>query len=953
MHHIPYKTQPKKQMGKITNDLKKSYPQFLPVTKILESFAKGHSIILSNAEIDEKDSFRFISSRLFAIDVDDDHKETIPEEVLFRLKDKLVGLFFTFSHGIKGNRYRLLFQLDQTINDQSQMRAIIELVATDLHAMGLPVDLKITHPLQVVRGGKSYQLVNENNKLNTQELLERVKKEQAKRQHELYEGLSNLTPINFEALKEMAETIGYLPSGDGYETTQLWKRLIYGIKHYANAGFITQEEGFQLFDIISGGEQSQKAWERLKPRGEAKIGSLVNEAKKRGYKGKYYHYTNEQEITKDYNEEEIKVKRYLPVEVAKEIILRKQRILIDSPTGSGKTTSFLDAFKELATERNHFYIFSAPTIALTEQNSLSHKIRAVKGETKNLFKMINQDVKSGKRIFIATYDMTPRLIEFLRLIEKNITFTLVVDELHKFITDYNYRYDAIRKLNEISQQAISFIGLSGTIDDIYKNEFDTVIRINNGNPQSPCQEFAVYMYDKKDNALAELAQLIEVWTTRRKLLVYIQNKKKIEYLKNVLRRKGIKVRTINASSKSNNTYKQLIESETVDNDVQVVLTTSVIADGVNIQNDMEWEVIAVSNDFSNLFNYSAIKQISNRLRNPYRRFSLFMQEPKNNNQDLFSLDAAYNRRRTIAERILKEINNHAYFDPQLFRASQIERLYGIYLSFEKHLAIDTLYLRHSVSQEQSRYFAGARYAFVRATEKALHIKQAGILNISKEIAAKSLDLAFTQQVLKELEEIDIEKELAKKQTISSTFTREVYDYFVNDEQEHLNRVKKDFTDTHYACLSKLTKIADYETCKKIVSSIERAADTHHFYNHIRYLTETIYLYSVNRPNKTRKVLDLLLEINEFVTSEEYQKLVEKISKKTKLQTKDIKTVEKMVVFETSRNKKDRFKKVTSLITVDHIAKTFKIPSEQVKKVALNYAERQTKTFHTVIKSKLI
>jgi hypothetical protein len=952
VHPTPFKHQPKSEMGKITNDLKRSYSEPLPITKILDLFAKGHCILLSNAEVDHDNRFRFISSSVFAIDIDDKKEIFSPEEVLFTLKDKLSGLFYTFSHGIEGNRYRLVFQLDRSVNDELKMKGIIELINNDLKALGLPVDSQAKNPLQVVRGGKAFVLVSESNKLNTNELLERVQQENKKRQQDLYKEFEKeLRPVPFKELKTMAETVGHIPSGSGQG--ELWKRLVVGIKHYKNTGHITDEEGFELYDIISGGEQSQRSWETLRAHGQATIKSLIYEAQNKGYKGKYTYYGNDEPVEETYEKEIIKVKQYVPTEIAKEILCRNQRILVDSSTGSGKTTSFLNAFKELESDRKHFYIFATPTIALTLQNAGKHNIMSIKGQTKNLFPKIFGYVKSGRRAFISTYDMAPFLIEILRSIEKHITFTLVVDEMHKFITDYDlsYRYEAIKNLYEVSKKATSFIGLSGTIDDIYKNEFERVITIDNNNPQSPCQEVAVYTYEKKANAMVELVQLIEVWTKKRKLLIYIQSKRKIEQLKKILRRKGITVRTINANSKSNTTYKQLIEGETIDPNVQVLLTTSVIADGVNIQNDMEWEVIAVCNEFSNLFNYSSIKQISNRLRNPYRRFSIYMQQPKNTDQQLFKLENAYNFRLGIAERITKEINEHPYFDPRLFRTSIIERRYGIYQGTEG-LEIDTLFLRHAVSKEQERYFHNFRLAFIRAVEKALHKKSNEILNITKEIESKRLDLTFTQEILKELEEQELQEQKEKTSGIKAAFTEEVYKAFLQDKENTLEEFKEQVAPMHYSCLYKLTKIADYQSCFKIVSGVKRDADTHAFYNRIRYLTEGFYLMALNRPNKTKNVLQRLLNLQELISNHDYEKRLEKIAKQTRTTKKDVKEVEKMIQFETQRNMKERFKRVTGLITVESIAEEFNLPVETVKKIALNYAKTKGEIFETIVKSKL-
>lgn len=970
IHPTPFKHQPK-SLGIVTNEIKTLYSDYVPVTKILDYFGRGHCIMLSNAEVNQNNELVFLSASLFAIDIDDDRKVTAPEEVLVKLKDKATGLFYTFSHGIKGNRYRLLFQLDRTVTDEAKMRSIIELVANDLKKMGLPVDTQAKNPRQIVRGGKSYILTNENNKLNTDELLERVKEQNIKRQQELYKDFEKeLRPVPFDVLKEMAGIIGHIPTGTGQG--ELWKRLVVGIKHYANTGHVTQDEGFELFDIISGGEQSQRSWETLKTRGQATIGSFIHEAKERGYKGKYTYYANDEKIEESFERETIKVKKYISTEIAKNILTSNQRILVDSPTGSGKTTAFINAFKDLENDSNHFYIFAMPTIALTEQNAHKHGILAIKGQTKDLFKMVYQHIQKGKRIFITTYDMTPILIEFLKDIRERISFTLVVDELHKFVTDYdtNYRYEAIQNLYKVSRLAKTFIGLSGTIDDIYKNDFDKVIRIDNGQPNSPCQDFAVYIYENRKDAMVELAQLIEIWSAKRKLLIYIQSKDKIEQLKTVLQRKGVTVRTINANSKSNRTYKELVDRETIDGKVQVLLTTSVIADGINIQNvkrdengnimydkngkeifDSEWEVIAICNDFSELFNASSLKQISNRLRNPYRRFSVFMQEPKTKEQIMFKIDNAFKYRHEIAQNIAKEINNHPYFDMRMFRKSVIERRYGIYPGIEV-LEIDTLFLRHAVSKEQEHYYRKFRFAFIKAIEKVLHTQVKGILNITKEIKANRLETTFFREILEDLAEQNKQKEQRKTESIKTAFTEEVYSAFKDENEIILEDFKRTVSHRQYACLSIISEIADFQTCKSVVKEVNRDADTHKFHSKIRSLTDSIYFKHINRPSKTKQVFKQLLKLTEFITNQDYSKAIDKMATKLKVSIEDIKAVEGMVQIETKRTKKDRFKRVSEPISVKTIAEEFGLTVEQVKQTALNYAKTQGSTYEKIVRIEL-
>lgn len=956
VHPTPFKEQPKHwQMGMITNDLKHSYGEPLPVTKILDYFANGHSIMLCDVETDQNNSFRFISSSLFAIDIDDDNYITDPEEITEKLKNEITGLFYTFSHGIKGNRYRLFYQLDRRVTDEREISGIIELVAMDLKKMGLPVDTQAKNPLQIVRGGKKSVLINAENKLNTDALLERVKAVSLKKQKELYnEFEKELRPVPFNSLKDMAEHIGHIPTGSGQG--ELWKRLVVGIKHYANAGYITSDQGFELFDIISGGEQPPKAWDKLKASGRATIKSFIYEALERGYKGKYAYYSNDDETVQDYNYEKIKVNKYIPIEVAKALIQSNQRILIDSPTGSGKTTQFVTAFKELATEKKHFYIFAAPTIALTDQIANNHKVRAIKGKTENLFKLVAQDVKNKQRVFISTYDMVPILVDFLETIDHKTKFTLIVDELHKFVTDYefNYRFDAIQRLYELSKQAKTFIGLSGTVDDIYKNEFDKVIKIDNGVPQSPCQEFAIYTYEKRKDALIELTKLIEVWTSQRRLLIYIQSKDKIEQLQTVLRRKGIKVRTISASKKSNLTYKQLVETSTIDKNIQVVLTTSVIADGVSIENegDIDWEVIAVCNDFSNLFNYSALKQISNRLRKSYRRFSLFMQEPKSEDQIPFKLESAYQHKISRANEFVEELNALPYFDLRLFRASTIEKRYGIYPGMYG-LTVDSLFLRHSVAKEQERYYSKFRFAFINVVEKALHTKSAGILNVSEEIRKQRLELTFIQQVLEQLVEQKKEQETAKIENIAKEFNKNVYQAFLDDDEAILSEFKKNASPLHYSCLKRVTKIASYETCKIVVSKVKRKNEVNAYYDDIAGLVDACYMLSIHRPTKTRQAFLLLLSLTDFVTKIEFENQLTAIAKKIRVTIADVKGVKKMISFEEKRTKSERLKRVSGPITAEAIAKKYGLTVEAVIESAIKFAKKQSKTVEIAVRNQLI
>ncbi|MFC3526241.1 DEAD/DEAH box helicase [Marinococcus halophilus] len=413
----------------------------------------------------------------------------------------------------------------------------------------------------------------------------------------------NHKPLPFDELKRMCEAIGHIPTSAG--RGQEWNQCVYAIKHYVEMKMIADEEGRQLFDIISGGEATEKQWNAIKPRGEATIGTLIHKAEEQGFKPSARTFQASISYGQTYTADRLEVKGYLQAKDIKPLIEEGGSILLDSPTGSAKTTSVIDAFQEIASKQKHFYVFACPTVALTDQVANDHSLRSVKGQTERVMANAMRDARQGKRVFVSTYDKVPALIEHLRRVYPELTFTLAIDEYHKLVSDYDYRYRAISDLKAVQGQAENVLALSGTPEDIDKNEFDRVVKVNTGRNGSPCNEFGVYTFEYRKNALTEITELLKVRVQHHgwRVIVYMQSKANIDRVKQALRKAGIKTHVIDASKKSNSEYKNIVENGTIDDDVQVLLTTNVIADGVSIYNELDWEVIAVADgEHSPLFN---------------------------------------------------------------------------------------------------------------------------------------------------------------------------------------------------------------------------------------------------------------------------------------------------------------------------------------------------------------
>lgn len=962
VHAQSYQRQPQKaEMAKITNDMKKTYSEQLPLSTILQYFGNGQCVILSDTDVDAQNNLCFVSTKLFAIDVDDDDEQTDVREVASMLEGKLAGLFYTFSHGIKGNRYRLVFQLDQVVTDENSLKGIAQVMANELIDMGIPADKQALNPRLPIRGGKRAEMIDAQSFIRTEEYLQKAKQAAEEIIHTVQTNTKagSSEPIPFSELERMVEAIGPLPHGQDEQTSATWKKIVYAIKSYTLSGHITEEEGLQLFDTISGGEAKLNQWNAIK-NPFANIGALINEAKRHGFTFRKSAFSQYKPIENSYETGTIQTRGKLTPEDIAPLLERESWILLDSPTGSGKTANTMKAFQQTASTQPHFYIFASPYVTTTEQVASIHNCRAIRGETERLFKNLYADAKKGVRTFVSTYDQVPNTIRTLRNAYPGMTFTIAIDEYHKVVTEYDYRFRAIRGMLDTAESADTVLALSGTVTDINKNDFDEVISVHTGTHTSPCQEFMVYTFRKRNKAIAELVELLETWVTSkthgRRMLVFLQSKEKIQQVKKSLQYKGIKVRALNASDKRNPTYRSIVEKEVIEDEVDVVLTTNVIADGVNIFNELDWETLVVSDpQLSPMFNASTIKQMSNRFRNPYRRFSVFIHEPKEEEIKPFHIEGAYRFRLDIARRITDAINTSINYQKELFHEGPIERNYGVYQTASGRITFCKDRNRFLAAQTKEFYYRQQRNAFIAEVEKELRMKKQGTVDVSKEIEEKRLaEMLETQAVIEEAEAELQQTEDEKKQNILHTFTPKVYHAFRDEDEGTLKAFKRQAAGIHYSCLSKVSSILSFEACQNVVSTVNGRVDTHKAYQALDRFVEGAYLLQVHRPSKSREALLLALNLGEgkYLESKTFAKQEKEIAKKIKVQQKDIREVLKMANIEQTRTKHERKKRVAGFKGVRVIAEENNLTHAQVIEGLINLARRKGQTYETATKAQI-
>jgi superfamily II DNA or RNA helicase len=959
---------PEKEMGMVTNSIKEiKYPQPYSPKRLLHALGNGHCVLLSNFTLNENNEFIFLSASAFTVDVDDDDKITNPKEVLEKLKHICTGLFPTFSHGIKGNRYRLFFQLDQAITNEDDFKALVDCVWMHLKGLGIPVDESgaLKSPTQIIRPGiLGYEINDSSTTLSVskwmpiaKERAERLQKERDAEQKNRAKAFKDtiIEAPTYEEMKEMCEAIGYIPSGEGLKEN--WYQVVYALKNEVILGNLSEQEGFELYCIVSGNEGTERNWNGLKPRGLVTVGSIVRLAKESGYKRKHKYKYAMRETPEIIPVEHLKVNGKLDTQTMKKLIQRKQSLLIDSPTGSGKTFSSIDAFKELNKEdfangeNFHYYIFSAPTIPLTEQVAKKYDVVGITGETKNLHREMSiQVVKHGTRVFACTYDKTA---EIIRILEEmfdyaydGITpkFTVVIDEMHKFTEAYNYRYTAIDKIKSIAEKTVSFIGISGTCEDILKDDFEALIKIDTGNRKSPCLNYRVFTYENsKTDFDVMLIPVIRGLLKQTRVLLFINNKKRIERIKDILRKEGIKTQVVTSDSKKSPTYMDVVENETIADDIQVLITTSVLADGVNIQNKLQWSCLVVSDSSSPFFNPSTIKQISNRFRGDYHYFVLYMHRPNPNHMDTnrFNIETEYRYRKNVVSNYVDYLNQEFSDDEyKQFMPSLIEKNNGIYYKSQTENAIisfNPLFVRHESMKRKENFYQLFRNAFIHEVGKQLGIEVSGIYSVNEEVEKNGSDLSKLFEIVEALQEQEKKENAELRQAFSTFFDQDIYQAFLKNDDELLEVFKNYVHPEQFTATRRNVTIADFEVCKTVGEKIKRKADTNKYFNQIKALADIAYFENVSKKSVTKKVYqELMKNVGELYSSTDFKDLIEKkLPKKLKVQPKDVKDGLQLFHESHTRVTKERRVQITPL-TVEIVAEVHSIPEKAVRNSIIKY-----------------
>lgn len=242
-------------------------------------------------------------------------------------------------------------------------------------------------------------------------------------------------------------------------------------------------------------------------------------------------------------------------------------------TGQGKTTWICEAVKGLK-------IILVPTVSLVK--GIRHDYGA------SAFFQDAKDVQEGDELIVCTYSSFPKLLKIMEKWDINpiSDYALFFDEYHNNAVSASPLYRGY-ELNCIADNLHLFKSrtmLTGTNFPILHPVFQKfeVIRVNWKNlPIKRCQPV------EYNNIYAAVGNRLD---RNGKNFIFLQNKREegqLGDLMEYLSMKGWdekKIWKINADEKDNVHYQRLIENKMVDEDIEIVICTSVISEGVTIKN---------------------------------------------------------------------------------------------------------------------------------------------------------------------------------------------------------------------------------------------------------------------------------------------------------------------------------------------------------------------------------
>lgn len=266
--------------------------------------------------------------------------------------------------------------------------------------------------------------------------------------------------------------------------------------------------------------------------------------------------------------------------------------LIEAPTGSGKSTLMLDYLAKQGP-----VLMLVPVVLQIRQLQVIYKDRAdlvvLSGSDNANAKDKADRMKdiAGKSI-VATYDLLPQILNVV----DSKKYTLVVDEVHKVYAAGSYRDEALnpvlasllsKNFKQVVVCTATYTPMMGKLAGIVP---DSWFKVFPAEPRQRSLEVIRYTQYSTYHWLKHVMSRLESMKAKgcRKLVfVRLNSTKRMEQAAEYLEQEKYKVLIVSRGTAGKAAVKQTLEQERLLEKYDVVLTTSIMDEAINLQNETQ------------------------------------------------------------------------------------------------------------------------------------------------------------------------------------------------------------------------------------------------------------------------------------------------------------------------------------------------------------------------------
>ena len=287
--------------------------------------------------------------------------------------------------------------------------------------------------------------------------------------------------------------------------------------------------------------------------------------------------------------EQLQVNKYLDERRTEfdALITAHKRLAVQAPTGSGKTTFFMQYAKRTEVRM----VLAVPTVNLVKQVAKQHGAYGLHGN----YRIQKVQKANNAQVVVCTYDTLCHVPDLWRRL-------LVIDEAHNLINQFgetyrtvrHFRAETLRKCVQLIDTAAQTVLLSGTMPNLLCRalEFTRVDVARASNPDVRVFDIEAEQSSAEGLAKCLLSQLAELdWRKPQLHVVFWNHTDQIEQVKNtlidmeLLQPEEIAVITRRHYNDGHTEgLNEIIRYQKVNTGIKLLLCTCLISEGVNIKN---------------------------------------------------------------------------------------------------------------------------------------------------------------------------------------------------------------------------------------------------------------------------------------------------------------------------------------------------------------------------------